>query len=183
MTRSMLAAAVMLSGAAPALAQQTAAGLSGDLMNATKQVETKVLGLANVMSAAQYDWRPAQGVRSVGEVLLHIAADNYFLPIALGVAAPAATKIVAGDYATVQAYENQQLGRDATIAEVRASFEHLQRAMAQIPESRMNETLTLFGTQFTVRSLLLLTTTHLHEHLGQMIAYARSNGVTPPWSR
>jgi uncharacterized damage-inducible protein DinB len=23
---------------------------------------------------------------------------------------------------------------------------------------------------------------HEHEHLGQMIAYARSNGVTPPWS-
>ena len=26
-------------------------------------------------------------------------------------------------------------------------------------------------------------TTHLHEHLGQLIAYARSNGVVPPWSR
>ncbi len=23
----------------------------------------------------------------------------------------------------------------------------------------------------------------MHEHLGQSIAYARSNGVTPPWSK
>ena len=71
----------------------------------------------------------------------------------------------------------------AIIAEVVASFAHLEKAMASVPESRMNESLKMFGQDFTVRGLLLLTTTHLHEHLGQMIAYARSNGVKPPWSR
>jgi hypothetical protein len=30
---------------------------------------------------------------------------------------------------------------------------------------------------------MLATVTHLHEHLGQLIAYARSNNVEPPWSR
>ena len=71
----------------------------------------------------------------------------------------------------------------ATIAELTSSFDHLKRAMAQVPASRLNETMKVFGQDFTVRSFLLLATTHLHEHLGQMIAYARSNGVVPPWSR
>jgi len=35
----------------------------------------------------------------------------------------------------------------------------------------------------TRRAMWIGATTHLHEHLGQLIAYARSNGVVPPWSR
>jgi uncharacterized damage-inducible protein DinB len=31
--------------------------------------------------------------------------------------------------------------------------------------------------------VLELLATHNHEHLGQMIAYARMNGIAPPWSR
>jgi uncharacterized damage-inducible protein DinB len=175
---------VLLTGLVVLPAQaQTPAGLTGDLLTATSEVEQKLAGLANALSESQYAWRPGEGVRSVGEVLLHVAADNYFLPAVLGVAAPAATKITASDYAAVQAYERQKLDRAATIAELTASFDHLKRAMAQVPESRMNEPLNVFGKTYTVRSFLLLATTHLHEHLGQMIAYARSNGVKPPWSR
>ena len=176
-------AIVALSGAGLPAAAQTPTGLTGDLITATTQLEEKVLGLAGAMSEAQYAWRPAEGVRSVGEVLMHIAADNYLLPTGLGISAPAATKITATDFPALQAYEKQKLSKTATIAEVRASFAHLKRAFAQIPESRLNETVKFFGQDFTVRALLILTTTHLHEHLGQMIAYARSNGVVPPWSR
>jgi hypothetical protein len=42
--------------------------------------------------------------------------------------------------------------------------------------------LSVFGSSMTGLDLWVLTTTHLHEHLGQLIAYARSNGVVPPWS-
>ena len=41
----------------------------------------------------------------------------------------------------------------------------------------------LFGQPFTMQSAWVLGTTHLHEHLGQLIAYARTNGVKPPWSQ
>jgi uncharacterized damage-inducible protein DinB len=172
-----------LSGAAVPAAAQTPAGLTGDLITVTTQLEQKVLALAGAMSEAQYAWRPGEGVRSVGEVLMHIAADNYLLPTGFGISAPAATGITATDFPALQKYEKQKLSKAATIAEVEKSFVHLKRAFAQIPEARMNENVKFFGQDFTVRSLLILTTTHLHEHLGQMIAYARSNGVVPPWSR
>jgi uncharacterized damage-inducible protein DinB len=166
---------------APRAEAQT--GLTAELAKAMSDVESKILQLANVMNAAQYDWRPGEGVRSTGEVLMHISADNYFLPAVLGVAAPAATRISATDYSTVQAYERQRLGREETIADVRASFEHLQRALTQIPESSMDRSVQVFGQEFTTRGFLVMTLAHLHEHLGQLIAYARSNGVAPPWSR
>jgi uncharacterized damage-inducible protein DinB len=173
----------LFSGLALPVQAQTPSGLKGDLIKATNEVEQKLLALANALSAAQFDWKPGEGVRTAGEVLLHVAADNYFLPTALGVSAPDVTKIKANDYPSVQGYERQKLAKAAIIAEITASFAHLEKAMAQVPESRMNETVKMFGQDFTVRGLLVLTTTHLHEHLGQMIAYARSNGVTPPWSR
>jgi len=40
----------------------------------------------------------------------------------------------------------------------------------------------MFGNDITERAAFLNALTHLHEHLGQSIAYARMNGVVPPWS-
>lgn len=169
-------------GAANASAP-VASGMKGDLVKAVSDLEEKMLALGGALSEAQYAWRPGAGVRSVKEVLLHVSSDNYFLPIGLGMPAPAATKITGTDYAALQAYEKQNLGKAATIADLKASFDHLKKAMAGVPDARMDEKIQMFGQEFTVRSLLILTTTHLHEHLGQMIAYARSNGVKPPWTR
>jgi hypothetical protein len=41
----------------------------------------------------------------------------------------------------------------------------------------------MFGQSFTGQQAWLLATVHLHEHLGQGIAYARVNGIVPPWSK
>jgi uncharacterized damage-inducible protein DinB len=165
----------------PALAQTPV--LTADLVKDITQAEEKFVALANALSAEQYQWRPAQGVRSVQEVLLHVAADNYFIPAAMGIAAPAETKITATDFQPVMAFEKQSLDRAGTVAALQASFHHLRRALNGISEARLNETIKVFGQDFTVRQFMLLTATHMHEHLGQLIAYARTNGVKPPWSR
>lgn len=175
------AALIGILGATTLHAQTPA--LTGDLVKLTGDVEQKLVGLADALSVEQHSWRPGEGVRSVQEVLLHVAADNYFIPAVLGVSAPAVTKINATDYAAMQAFERQKLDKAATITELKTSFAHMKSAMSSIPESRMNETINVFGQDFTVRSFMVLATAHLHEHLGQMIAYARTNGVKPPWSR
>ncbi len=172
--------------AAPEAAQATSpAGVSvmGDLVAAIAEVEEKLVGLSRAIPAEQFGWRPAEGVRSVGEVVMHVAADNYLLPAGAGVAPPAATGINAEDYATVQAYERNVPEKDAAIAAMEASFAHLESAMSGSPDARLGETISIFGQSMTVQKLWVLTTTHLHEHLGQLIAYARSNGVVPPWSQ
>jgi uncharacterized damage-inducible protein DinB len=180
--RSLIAfAAIAALNAAPAQAQTPA--LTADLIKDITEVEQKLVGLANALSVEQYAWRPAQGVRSVQEVLMHVAADNYFIPAAMGVPAPAETKITASDYSAMQAFENQKFSKDATVAALKTSFEHLRKAMSGIPEAKLGETIKVFGQDFTNRQFMILTATHMHEHLGQLIAYARSNNVKPPWSR
>jgi hypothetical protein len=165
------------------LGAQTREGVMGDLMKDVKGVQDKVVGLAKALPESAYAWRPAKGVRSTGEVLLHVAADNYFLPALMGSAPPADTGINAKDYKTTAAFEKRTLTRDQIIAELEKSFAFLQTSMEAMPDAKLNAPLEVFGEKSTNRGLWLSTTTHLHEHLGQLITHARSNNVTPPWSK
>jgi uncharacterized damage-inducible protein DinB len=145
-------------------------------------VQEKLIGLANAIPESAYGWRPGPGVRSVAEVLIHVAADNYFIPIAMGRPAPASSGITDA-YTTVQAFEARQMTKAQIIAELTASFQHLHQAMNLTTDANLGETIKFFGQDWTRLRAMVLTVTHLHEHLGQGIAYARSNNVVPPWSR
>ena len=189
--RLALAAALVTAAAVPVAAQQSAApasasaptGLTADLLRDVDQVEKKMLQLARAVPADKYGWRPGQGVRSIGEVVMHVAADNYLFGAMLGNAADPATGIKRDDYKTAQAYERRQLGRDAAIAELEKSFAHLRKTLSATTPAQLGESVSMFGQTFTVQQTWIMATTHLHEHLGQLIAYARSNGVVPPWSQ
>lgn len=152
-----------------------------NLLDQEATVREKLEGLAEAIPEEDYDWRPGEGVRSVGEVFIHVAADNYLLPAILGVPAPAETGITT-EYATVQAYEARTMTKAEIQAALSASFDHLEQAVASTRDD-LGMTATAFGTEFTGGGLWTMAITHLHEHLGQSIAYARSNGVVPPWSR
>ena len=189
--RLALAAALVATTTLPAAAQQPTnaaggtapTGLTADLLMDLDQVEKKMMGLARAIPADKYAWRPGQGVRSVSEVLMHVAADNYLLPAAAGHAADPKTGIKGDDYKTAQAYERRQLGRDSTIAELERSFAHLKKSLSSTTSARLGEQVSMFGQKFTVQQTWIMTATHLHEHLGQMIAYARSNNIAPPWGQ
>ena len=178
LTLSLLAAGA-LPGSTP-LAAQTREGVMGDLLTDVAELEKKVMGLARAMPEGTYSWRPAEGVRSTGEVLQHIAADNYFLPALMNIPAPKETGITA-KYETAAAFEKRPMTREAIITELEKSFAFLRTSMSGASEAQLSET---FGQRKTTgRALWITTATHLHEHLGQLIAYARSNKVTPPWSK
>jgi uncharacterized damage-inducible protein DinB len=165
----------------PEAAAPDAQVMMDHLLTQAATARDKLEGLADAMPEESYDWRPGEGVRSVGEVFIHVAADNYLLPAILGVPAPEATGITT-EYATVQAYEGQDLSKAEIVANLSASFDHLEAAIAQT-RGDLDMTATAFGREFTGGGLWTMAITHLHEHLGQSIAYARGNGVVPPWSR
>jgi uncharacterized damage-inducible protein DinB len=174
------ATALIAAGSARAVAQPT---LVADLLNDVAQVEKKMVDLAKKMPADKFDWRPGTGVRSFGEVVLHVAADNYLIPAVIGIAPDPSTGIKGDDYKTAVAYEQRKLPREAAIAEMEKSFAHLKRALQGTSGERLTEKTTMFGQTFTIQQTWILATTHLHEHLGQVIAYARTSGVVPPWSQ
>ena len=165
------------------LSAQKRDGVMGDLIRDISEVQTKIVGLAKAMPPAAYDWRPTKDVRSSGEVFRHVAADNYFLPAAMGMAAPPGTGINGKDFKTAVAFEKRAMTRDEIIAELEKSFGFLQASMTGTEDAQLDAPLDVFGQKTTSRGLWITTVTHLHEHLGQLIAYARSNNITPPWSK
>ncbi|MDX1418346.1 MAG: DinB family protein [Rubricoccaceae bacterium] len=168
---------------APPLHAQSDAPPLADLIGIVTMAEDKVAALAETMPADAWAWRPDDGVRSASEVVRHIAASNYLMPAILGVPVPEGIPLSIGPdgpqgMAEYEALTDRAEARDA----LAASFVHLRDAMADIPADRLDEPLVVFGRPMTVRGFALIMATHLHEHLGQLIAYARTNGVVPPWS-
>jgi uncharacterized damage-inducible protein DinB len=160
----------------------SAQGLMGDMHRDVNDVQKKMVDLAKAIPEGAYSWRPT-GARTTGEVLLHVAADNYLIPISMGKPAPASTGISATDYKTAETFEKRKLTKDQIVAELEASFKHLHEAMGLTTDANLKENIKFFGEDWSRQRAMLATVTHLHEHLGQMIAYARSNNVAPPWSR
>ncbi len=133
----------------------------------------QIVGLAEAFSEDQYKWRPAEGVRSVGEVLLHVAQANYFILSNLGFETPEDV-----DMMTLA----QVTGKDNIVAEVKKAMDYAQEKIGMVETSKMQDKVELPFGEFTTLSSVLIVLEHSGEHKGQLIAYARSNGITPPWS-
>lgn len=152
-------------------------GVRGSFLFQIDQAQDKLLQLANAIPAEKYAWKPGDGVRSVGEVFNHVAAANYFFPTIWKstVAMPAGID--------PRTFEKEMSGDKAkTIDTLTKSFEHVRAAITAAPEASLNDKINIFGHDATVRDAMLIVVTHAHEHLGQAIAYTRSNGIVPPWS-
>jgi uncharacterized damage-inducible protein DinB len=178
--RTLLAlAATVLCSTAMALAQAAAApaapaGFRGEFVNEVNFVGKRLVDLANAMPADKYGWRPAAGVRSVGEVYVHVGLGNVFLPSFTG------AKIPEG-YA--RDMEKTVTEKTKVVDAMSKSFDHLRSFAASTSDADLEKKVKIFGgLEVTQRELMVIILNHMHEHLGQSIAYARMNGVTPPWS-
>jgi len=188
--RMMLAVGLVLAGSAPrGLYGQ--AGMETTAVRATVReaylddlttVERKYLSLATAFSAEQFEWRPAKGVRSVREVVELIIAENgVALPAALG--RPAVTGLPGDFPGAIRTLAEKHLPRSELLAALGESFRHLRRCWEETAESEMGIERPFFGTRRTAEQIAWSAVADQHEHLGQLIAYARLNGVVPPWSR
>ena len=130
----------------------------------------KFTALAQVM-AGKYEWKPGQGVRSVGDVFNLIVQENGLLADALTGKTNTGT-----EPAPITDPGKMQ---DA----LKASYANLQKAITGLSDNDLQTHVKLFGEDMTKQDALMLILEDQHEHLGQSIAYARTNGVVPPWSK
>ena len=146
-----------------------------EVLTRLSSIEKKVVELADVIPSMNYTWRPADDIRSVSEVCLHIAAANYGLPNYFGTSPP--------EGFSFDGYDTRITDKAEILLDVKESFVHLRNAIEKIGTGQSEEDVKMFGQDMTMRQAIWVTMEHLSEHLGQLIAYARVNGVTPPWSR
>jgi uncharacterized damage-inducible protein DinB len=155
-------------------AENTATGFRADAQVQLDLAERHLTALAKAIPADKFTWRPGQGVRSTAEVFLHVASGNYFLASIWGAKIPADVDL--------KNLEASTTDKDQVIAKMTASFAYIRNAIAAMPDSDLERKVNFFGRQATTREIILRTAVHAHEHLGQSIAYARDNGIVPPWS-
>jgi len=152
----------------------TVAGFKADFLQALDEIQQKVIQLAEAMPAEKYNWRPAEGVRSVGEVYMHIAGANYFVLKLAGVEPPAG---ISGD----ENMKDNAGDKTKCIEALKASMDFVRQEI-QKTDVDLEKKIKLPWAETTVRGIYLLLSNHMSEHLGQSIAYARMNGVVPPWT-
>ena len=143
-------------------------------------MQAQVVALANALPADKYSCRPAPGVRSVGDVFQHIASEYYlYTPMAYGL--PPSTVIPSGPDAMAQ-FEKASTQADV-LKHLAESFTFMRALVLGADVTALTGKRKLFGKERTIAETSLIMSGDLHEHLGQLIAYSRMNGIKPPWSK
>ena len=152
------------------MAQAQPAGMQAAFGKDAGTLSDQFTGLARVMSG-KYAWKPGQGVRSAGDVFNLIVRENGIL-----VGVLSGTPNTGARPAPITDPEKLQEA-------LKASYVDLQKAITGLSGNDLQTPVKLFGSDMTKQDALMHVLEDQHEHLGQSIAYARSNGVVPPWSK
>ena len=178
-------ASIVCLAAAPARAQEVinkdaAAALKSSFIHDLDTLQTKFVGLAQAFPQDKYTWRPMDGVRSVSEVLMLAALEGYnFIPTSFGAKG-------------ADLGSREEAAKLRTVTDKAQVIDHLNKGFAHAKkELEALDPATLTGRRKIMISPEPLAATDialgiggdLHEHLGQLIAYARMNKIVPPWSK
>jgi peptidylprolyl isomerase/FKBP-type peptidyl-prolyl cis-trans isomerase FkpA len=152
-----------------------------DILDDLATIEKKIISMAQSLPEEKFDWRPGAGVRSFGEVFRHIHNDNLvWLSMVARTPSPEETRQL---YAENSKSEKQAHTRQETVRDLGESFAALRKAIEPLRSGALGSDVHVFDHDTTRRGVLVMFLTHASEHLGQLIAYERINGIVPPWSK
>jgi len=177
--------AVGISVSTPALAQNSDMAASADhtapsydmkaqALEDLGRVQKKFADLANAVPADKMTWRPASDARSFAEVFLHVAGERYGILSLMGAAPPASY-----DRKT---FEKSTTDRSQIIDDLNKSWEFSKNTINGMSNADFAKLLPKLGPQANEGDVVYILVADAHEHLGQLVAYARENGIVPPWT-
>ncbi|MBC7926297.1 MAG: FKBP-type peptidyl-prolyl cis-trans isomerase [Bryobacteraceae bacterium] len=153
---------------------------SAELLGPFDEYRDKILALAKALPEDKLGYRPAPGVRSTGEVLTHIALG---LALMSDIAFTQPAKDVLDKrVAAMLSQEIEARSKEQLLALLQTTFTDVRKAIEPLRAGALAREAQFFNEQTTRRGIMIYIDTHLAEHLGQLIAYARVNGIVPPWS-
>jgi uncharacterized damage-inducible protein DinB len=155
-----------------------ASGFTAEFVGQIHFIQGRLLELQKAVPQENYNWRPAEGIRSVGEVYLHAALANYYFIKMSGQQLPQDINIDIGP----EKWDKMTSDKQEITKILKRSFADIQKTAQNISDADLAKTVKVFGMEMSMRNFMVSSLNHLHEHLGQSIAYARINGVTPPWT-
>jgi hypothetical protein len=174
---------VSLAGAIGARAQSTdtttdhtapSYDLKGQSLVDLQVVQKKFVDLANALPADKLTWRPSADSRSFAEVFLHVSGERYQILNLMGTELPAGFD--------GKTYEKSTTDRAQLVAELNKSWEFTQKAINGMANADFAKLLPKLGPQANAGDVIYILVADAHEHLGQVVAYARENAIVPPWT-
>jgi len=148
--------------------------MKGQSLADLEQVQKKFVDLANALPADKLTWRPSADSRSFAEVFLHVAGERYGILHLLGAEPPAGFD--------GKTFEKSTTDRGRIVAELNQSWEFTQKTINGMSNAEFAKLLPKLGPQANAGDVVYILVADAHEHLGQAVAYARENGVVPPWT-
>ena len=165
---------LLFSSARPLPAQAPPEGLWQGYDGEWRHVSSQLLALAEAMPEEKFAWRPAPGVRSTSEVFMHIALANFYLLSVTGPKMPADMK---------EEMEKSVTSKADVISWLKRSLDAVKSAHLAVTPKDLERKVHIADRDATVDGMYLRILVHANEHMGQLIAYSRMNGVAPPWSK
>jgi uncharacterized damage-inducible protein DinB len=157
-----------------ALPMSPTSGARMEFLDEVSYYEQRFERLADAIPAEKYNWRPAEGVRNIGEVYMHVVTTNYAFAKMLGTPPPAGY-----DAKALLAASNDKA---KVLQDLKDSFAYFRGSILSIKDSELDKQIRTPRGETTIRGSFFLITGHYGEHLGQSVAYARSIGIVPPWT-
>ena len=148
--------------------------MKGQSLVDLEQVQKKFVDLANAIPDNKLTWRPSKDSRSFAEVFLHVAGERYGILSLMGAEKPAGFDGKTFDKSTTD--------RAQIVAELNKSWDFTQKTINGMPNAEFAKLLRKLGPQANAGDVIYILVADAHEHLGQAIAYARENGIVPPWT-
>jgi uncharacterized damage-inducible protein DinB len=137
-------------------------------------VQKKCVDLVQALPNDKLTWRPAPDARSFAEVFLHVAGERYGILGMMGATPPAGIK--------PRELEKSTTDKDKIVAELNQSWDFAQKAIDGMSNADFAKLLPKLGPQANEGDVVYILVADAHEHLGQLVAYARQNGIVPPWT-
>jgi uncharacterized damage-inducible protein DinB len=149
--------------------------MKGQALLDLDRMHQRLVALAEAIPAEKFTWRPGEGVRSVSEVFLHVSQENYTITALMG---------VAPDYPAVEAkdYEKSIIDKTKIIDELNKAYAHAHAAVEHMTNSEFARLIPKLGPHANAGDVVYILVADNHEHMGQIVAYARMNGIIPPWT-
>jgi uncharacterized damage-inducible protein DinB len=148
--------------------------MKGQSLADLQAVQKKFVDLANAIPADKLTWRPSADSRSFAEVFLHVSGERYGILGLMGATPPAGF-----DRKT---FEKSTTDRARIIDELNKSWEFAQKTINGMTNADFAKLLPKLGPQANAGDVVYILVADAHEHLGQLVAYARVNGIVPPWT-
>ena len=172
LTVSVVVAVFALVAASPALAQ-TPSFPPTSFLTPTKatweSTRNLVVGIVEVMPEDKYDFKPTPNVRTFRDNVIHLVAENYLF-----------FGRVAGENLGNPAQNLK--GRDELVKALRESYEYGARVWAGLTEEKALEMIEVRGQKVQRWSAILGVIQDNMNHYGNLVIYARLNGLVPPRS-